>query len=125
VFLSPLDVVFTPHDVVEPDVLFVAREHESEWLNERNATGVDLAIEIASPSTRRRDQTIKRDLYERAGVAEYWFVDPDADVVNVYRREADAFATPVPYSSTNDDVLTTPLLPGFELHLRDLFGNTH
>jgi Uma2 family endonuclease len=121
VLLSPFDVVFTPHDVVEPDILFVAREHEVDWLSSANASCVDLAIEIASPSTRRRDQTIKRDLYERAGVAEYWFVDPDAHLVHVYRRESGTFGEPSMMSPENHTVLTTPLLPGFELSLRTLF----
>jgi Uma2 family endonuclease len=45
----------------------------------------ELVIEIGSPGTRRRDETIKRRLYERAGVSEYWVVDPEIDAICVYR----------------------------------------
>jgi Uma2 family endonuclease len=44
-------------------------------------------IEIGSPSTRKRGETIKKRLYERWGVSEYWVVDPETDVVRVYRRD--------------------------------------
>jgi Uma2 family endonuclease len=80
-----------------------------------------MVIEVASPSTRRRDQTIKRRLYERSGVAEYWVVDPDVDVVRVYRRDGGRFARPVELSLEAGDLLTTPLLPGFELPLTEIF----
>ena len=45
-----------------------------------------LVVEIASPSTKRRDRRQKRDLYARAGVREYWIIDPDANTVTVFRR---------------------------------------
>jgi Uma2 family endonuclease len=120
-FMAPLDVVFTRFDVVEPDLLYVSHERAAEWLNEKNATGVDLAVEIGSPSTRRRDETLKLRLYERTGVSEYWFVDPDADLVRVYRRQGERFAAPLEYSADRDDVLATPLLPEFHLSVRRLF----
>lgn len=45
----------------------------------------DLVVEILSPSTAHRDRGIKLDLYERSGVRQYWIVDPDRDVVDVWR----------------------------------------
>jgi Uma2 family endonuclease len=51
----------------------------------------DLVVEIGSPAMRRRDQTIKRRLYARSGVAEYWLVDPVTDVVRLYRRTGGGF----------------------------------
>ena len=67
----------------------------------------ELVIEIASPGTRKRDETIKRRLYERSGVSEYWVVDPELDVVRVYRRDGDVFSRPQELSREADDVLTT------------------
>ena len=81
----------------------------------------DLVIEIGSPSTRQRDETIKRHLYERAGVSEYWVVDPDIDVIRVYRRGGDVFGRPIELSREAGDVLTTALLPGLELPLARIF----
>jgi len=69
-------------DVVEPDLLYMSRERAAEVLVPEHVRGVpELVVEIASKSTRKRDATIKRALYERAGVSEYWVVDPEIDVV--------------------------------------------
>ena len=90
VFISPLDVVFSRFDVVEPDLIYLSNERANTVLTQANVQGApELVIEIGSPSTRQRDETIKRHLYERAGVSEYWVVDPEIDVVRVYRRTGD------------------------------------
>jgi Uma2 family endonuclease len=81
----------------------------------------ELVIEIGSPSTRKRDETIKRRLNERAGVSEYWVVDPEIDVIRVYRRADASFGRPAELSRDAGDVLTTSLLPGLELPLARIF----
>jgi Uma2 family endonuclease len=81
----------------------------------------ELVIEIGSPSTRQRDETIKRHLYERSGVSEYWVVDPDIDVVRVYRRTSERFDRAIELSREAGEVLTTPLLAGLELPLARIF----
>src|SRR5262245_41569663 len=106
-FFAPFDVVFTQFDVVEPDLLYVSSERAGELLTEQYARGADLVIEIGSPSTRRRDETLKVALYERAGVSEYWFVDPKQNVIRVYRRTPDELLLPVSFLGT-DAILTTP-----------------
>src|SRR5688572_359485 len=76
-FMAPLDFVFTQFDVVEPDLLFVSTNRAADILTAEHVTGApDIVVEIGSPSTRKRDETIKRRLYERSGVSEYWVVDP-------------------------------------------------
>jgi len=72
--------------------------------------------------TGKRDATIKRRLYERTGVAEYWIVDPVTDVVRIYRRDGDAFASVVEFSSEAGDSIGTALLPGLELPLARIFA---
>ena len=47
----------------------------------------DLVVEVGSPGTRQRDETVKRRLYERSDVIEYWVVDPERDVIRVYRLD--------------------------------------
>jgi Uma2 family endonuclease len=122
VFMAPFDVVFTDFDVVEPDVLYMSHERAADILTPKHVRGTpELVVEIGSPSTRKRDETIKRHLYERAGVLEYWFVDPDVDTVRVYRRAADGFARALELSLETNDVLSTPLLPGLEMHLERIF----
>ena len=122
VWLAPFDVVFSRFDVVEPDLLYVSNERRARILTDANVQGTpELVVEIGSPSTRRRDETVKRQLYDRAGVLEYWFVDAKIDSVQAYRREGDRFARPVEFSLDAGDVLTTVLLPGLELPLSEIF----
>src|SRR5688500_3717923 len=85
VFGSPLDVVFSHFDVVEPDVLFVSDAKRTIFTAKSIQGAPDLVVEVGSPGTRRRDELIKHQLYERFGVSEYWVVDPDLDAIKVYR----------------------------------------
>ena len=122
VLLSPFDTVFTPWDVVEPDLLFVAADQLS-ILTEPNIQGAPaLVVEILSPSTRKRDLGIKRQLFDRGGVREYWVVDPKARDLAIYRRMPDhGFPKVAQLAAADDATLTTPLLPGFTLSLSKLF----
>jgi len=123
VYYAPFNVVFSDFDVVEPDLLYVSRERAAVALTPQHVRGVpELVVEIASKGTRKRDETVKRRLYERSGVTEYWVVDPANEVVRVYSRTAAGFARPVEHSREAGDVLTTPLLPGFELPLTVVFA---
>jgi Uma2 family endonuclease len=72
--------------------------------------------------TRKRDETIKRRLHERFAVEEYWIVDPEIDIVKVYRRAAAGGCERVAeLALERSDVLTTPLLPGLDLPLTKIF----
>ena len=122
IYLSPFDVVFSRFDVVEPDLLYMSNDRAAQVLTDANVQGVpELVIEVGSPSTRRRDETIKRRLYERSGVSEYWVVDPELELVRGYRAGEKGFAKPVELSLEAGDVLTTPLLAGLELPLSRIF----
>jgi Uma2 family endonuclease len=122
VFMAPLDVVMSRHDIVEPDILYVSNDRRAQILSALNIQGApDLVIEVTSEGTRKRDETIKRRLYER-GVSEYWVVDPEVEVVRIYRREGDRFARATELSREAGDVLTTPLLPGLEIAVERIFA---
>ena len=122
IFYAPFDVVLSRWDVVEPDLLYVSNAHAAALLTPDNVQGApDLVIEIGSPGTRKRDETIKQRLYERAGVSEYWVVDPELDLVRIYCREGEGFARAVEMSVDAGDVLTTPLLPGLDMPLARVF----
>jgi Uma2 family endonuclease len=125
VFYAPFDVVFTQFDVVEPDLMYMSNERAAGILTAKHVTGApEIVVEIASRGTRKRDETIKRRLYERSGVSEYWVVDPDLDVVRVYRREHDRFARPTELAAEAGDVLTTAHLSGLEMPLARVFATT-
>jgi len=114
------DVLLSEHDIVQPDLLFISKERVA-ILTKANAQGApDLLIEILSEPTRIRDETLKRDRYERYGVLEYWVVDPENGVVRVYRRAGD-FCAPRELSAAAGDVLPTPLLPGLEIRVGEVF----
>jgi Uma2 family endonuclease len=122
IFYAPYDIVFTQFDVVEPDLVYLSNERAAQVITAQHARGVpELVIEIGSPSTRKRDETIKRRLYERAGVSEYWVVDPEIDIIRVYRRGDAGFGRPAELSRDAGDVLTTSLLAGLELPLVRIF----
>ena len=122
VFYAPFDVVFSDYDVVEPDILYISNERSS-IITEKNIQGApDLVVEVLSPGTRRRDRTLKRDLYERFGVLEYWLVDPRSRSVTVYRRQDPKFGEPEELTADTGDHLSTPLLPGFEIPLVEIFA---
>jgi Uma2 family endonuclease len=124
VFFAPLDVVLSEYDVVEPDLLYMSRERASQVLVPEHVRGVpELVVEVASRSTRKRDETIKRALYERSGVSEYWVVDPEIDVVRVYRKGEDRFERPVELRRDAGDTLKTSLLPGLAIPLGGLFSD--
>ena len=122
VHYAPFDVVFSHWDVVEPDLLLITGD-QLDILTAKNVVGAPaLVVEILSPGTRRRDLHLKRRLFERSGVREYWIVDPDRDVVQVLRRgDADVFPPVAELLASEGATLTTPLLPGWSLAIHGLF----
>ena len=121
VYVAPFDVIFSRYDVVEPDVLYLSNQRAAEILRDYVHGAPDLVIEVGSAGTRRRDETVKRSLYERDGVTEYWIVDPEIDVVRIYQRRGDRFERPIELSREAGDVVRTPLLPQFEVTLTSIF----
>ena len=122
VFVAPLDVLFSKIDVVEPDVLFVSRARQTKVLGKKHLVGApDLVVEIGSKWTRRRDETIKQKLYERFAVPEYWIVNPDVDAITVFRLAESRYERAAELSLDTGDVLSTPLLPGLEMPLAEIF----
>ena len=115
VYAAPFDVILSPCDIVEPDVLFVSEQRLS-LMTEGNLQGApDLVVEILSPGTRQVDLGLKLERYEIFGVLEYWLVDEDRETVTVYRLEGERFERAAELSA--QEVLLTPLLPGLELQL--------
>ena len=87
VYDAPIDVVFSSTDVVQPDIVFIARNRLA-IVKEKGIFGApDWVIEIVSPSTSKIDIKLKKDLYERFGVREYWIVFPEDERVEVYLLE--------------------------------------
>jgi Uma2 family endonuclease len=115
---APLDVRLSDHDVVQPDLLFIARERLS-IVGEAVIEGApDLVAEILSPGTRERDLGVKRDLYARAGVREYWLIDPSEQTIDVLALAGSTYVAVPPDAA---GVTRSALLPGLTLDPEAVF----
>lgn len=121
VYVAPRDVFLSDHDVVEPDVVFVREEH-TDRIEERVVRGPpDLVVEVSSPSTRRLELVRKLQLYEAFHVPEYWYVDLDADRIEVYLLEGGRYGKPT--LVTRRDTLETPQAPGLTIGVGEVLGS--
>ncbi len=119
VFDAPCDVVFSEINVVQPDLLFVSKERAGALTRANVQGSPDLVVEILSPSTGQRDLGIKKNVYAKYGVREYWIVDPDARTIEVLTWTETGYrsGTVVPRSG----VLNSALFPDLNLSLTDIF----
>ncbi|MGH2830096.1 MAG: Uma2 family endonuclease [Actinomycetota bacterium] len=116
VLVSPVDVLLSRHDVVQPDIVYVD-DSGSGTLTEANIQGVPtLAIEIVSDP--RHDRVRKLNLYANAGIPVYVIVDPDDDRVEGYRHTGRGYGPPAIFRP--GDVLTLNQPPGFSIDVAEL-----
>jgi Uma2 family endonuclease len=119
VLYAPCDVVLSPTDIVQPDILFVAAARLSIIGEKYISAAPDLVVEILSPSTAERDQDLKRKLYARFGVREFWIADPEKKTVEVFVDTAEGFRRESLFGI--GETLRSPLLPGLEIPLAEVF----
>jgi len=86
VLASPADIIFDARTLVQPDV-FVSLPFEGRRPREWREVELLLAVEVLSPSSQRADRTVKRRLFQRERVPEYWIVDLDARLVSRWRPD--------------------------------------
>lgn len=117
---APLDVVLSEENVLQPDILFVSSER-LDIITERNIQGApDLVVEILSPATAQRDKELKKKLYARYGVREYWLADPSARTIEVMSLAEDGFESVGLYHE--EGILKSPLLGGLSFEVREIFS---
>lgn len=119
VYVAPFDIRLSPHDVVQPDIIYVSRERASGYGPNYLMGGPDLAVEVLSPSTRERDLTVKRDLYAAADVTELWFADIEASSIQPLSLNKGQYV-PIPESN---GVLESAVLPGLQVETETLLAN--
>jgi Uma2 family endonuclease len=121
--VSAPGLVFSEDQDVIPDIVWISHERRARGLDSAGHLTVapELVVEVLSPgsSNERRDRDIKLGLYSRQGVDEYWIVDWQARLVEMYRRAEGALRFVA--TLTSDDTLTSPLLPGFECAVSSLW----
>ena len=112
VYLSPCDVRLDRdnYTMVQPDLLVICGEYDEDAIRYEGAP--DLVIEILSPSTRKKDLTLKLFKYQAAGVREYWIVDPMFRKVTVhffedenYHPEQYDFTAKIPVSISEGECI--------------------
>lgn len=128
---SPSKVYFAPFDVrlertqddklaqnvVQPDICVVC---DVSKLDDRGCCGApDLIVEILSAGNSKKEMKYKFELYEAAGVLEYWIVNPFEKAVLQYHLINNQYINYKPL--TEDDVLHSSVLKGFSLQLADVF----
>lgn len=105
--------------VVEPDISVVCDRNK---LDEKGCKGApDMVIEILSPSTHRYDRITKYNLYQRAGVREYWIVEPETQTVHVFLRNESGILLPHE-SYGRKDVAKVNALDGCFVELSKVFS---
>lgn len=91
IFVAPVDVFLNPENAFQPDILFISKKN-NRLIKEDGIYGApDLVIEVLSPGSKKLDLTQKKDVYEAAGVREYWVVDPATKVSQGFRLVKEAF----------------------------------
>ena len=118
VFDAPIDVYFTPHIVVQPDIVYVSYERESIVKQQKIEGTPNLLMEVLSPSNRSHDVITKAAIYALFGVPEYWLVDPEAETIRVQILR-DGVYHPV---ESIDGIARSQVLPGFEVNPTDIFA---
>jgi Uma2 family endonuclease len=116
-YVAPIDIVFEPHDVLEPDVVYIAADRLS-IIGERAIFGVpSLVVEVISPSTSHDDHTVKLEIYARYGVPEYWIVDPATRSLERYSSPAGGHYSA---SETFAGIAHSATLDGLTINLSEL-----
>ena len=119
VFFAPCDVVFSEISVVQPDLLFVSKGRLGILTDASIQGPPDLVVEILSPSTGQGDLGIKRNLYAKYGVREYWIVDPHSKTIEVLSLIDAGFSTEAIVPQTGR--LSSSLFPDLDLNLTEIF----
>jgi len=131
VFSAPFDVrlALPPHrsspektdTVVQPDICVVC---DRSKLDERGCIGApELVVEILSPGNSKKEMKDKLDLYESAGVLEYWVIDPEHSIVHAYTLDPVSKQFVAARPLTDEDVLRSSVLENYALPLDKIFAS--
>ena len=120
VYIPPTDVVLSDNDVIQPDIMFISKErnHIITYANVQGAP--DLMVEILSPSTAWRDWGVKRELYAKHGVKEYWIADPGNKIVWVMLLTNGVLE--IQQTCHSGDTISSSVLAGFTVKVNDIFA---
>jgi Uma2 family endonuclease len=120
IFHAPMDVILDKGNVVQPDILYVAKEN-SHIITKKCIEGTpDLVIEIISPSSYYLDQVEKKELYERFRVKAYWIIDPVHGVIEIFTLNENKYVLHA--FIAEEGKVESVLLQGFEVNINDIIN---
>jgi Uma2 family endonuclease len=120
VFTAPLEVYFDKDNRPQPDVMWIAPDSRCAITEKRLEGPPDLIVEIISPSTERQDRVKKFHLYEQHGVREYWIVDSEPGLIEVWVLLNGKYERQGIYEP--GDVFTSPVLSGQSIEVSAIFA---
>ena len=123
VFTTP-GVTFNQHNSVIPDITYLSHARLAEVVSRDHIEGPpELMIVFVSPGSTnaRRDRVLKRQVYGKQGIQEYWIVDPRKRTVEIYRLHKNSLELVI--SLSDEDRITTPLLPSLAIPVSSVFGS--
>lgn len=116
---APLEVYFSKTNLAHPDVMFISKNRQDIIKLTQIKGAPDLVIEVLSPGTEKIDRTVKLKMYAQFGVKEYWMAREKTATVEIYRRRGEELVLVARLGKS--DVLISPLLPGLEIPLAEIF----
>lgn len=119
IICAPMDVVLSPENVFQPDVLFISNENKN-IITETNIQGApDLVVEVLSEGTKEMDLTIKKKIYARFSVKRYWLIDPETKTMESLLLYDEGYMEEAHYEK--NEIFSSPLFPGLSFPLNELF----
>lgn len=104
--------------VVQPDICVICDDSK---LDERGCVGApDMVVEILSPGNTQREMKDKFEIYQEAGVLEYWLVEPNDEFVIVYQLDKGIYIGSKPF--TRDETVISKVLKGLTVAVNDIFN---
>jgi Uma2 family endonuclease len=115
---APVDVILSNKEVRQPDIVAIHR-NRVDIITRRGIEGVpDLAVEVVSPSSVKRDREQKLESYARHGIPEYWIISAEYTSLEQYILDGDVYLFPEVY--TGDDVVQSPVLACVNFSVNDV-----
>ena len=119
VLYAPISVFLNEYNAPQPDLLFVSKKNES-IIHDKGIVGVpDLIVEIISPGSIIRDRIEKKEIYEQAGVKEYWIVDPKYKSIEVYELSKEVYK--LISSAEENGTIRSKVIKNFAINIETVF----
>ncbi len=119
---APFDIILSETVVVQPDIVFISNDNLKNIKSGKLFGPPDLIVEVVSPSSYRRDRYEKFEIYEKAGIKEYWLVYPGEKAIEVWVLKEGKYEL---YGiASGKGKVKSKVLKGFEVDLKEVFNES-